>query len=387
MDAVETGAAETPTPDNTSAFLDQLAHEAAMAVLPVEQDESGQPRDTSGRFTKVEKDAPVEEATEETPATPTTEAAVETPAEPEPEPVVETASAIPKMTRDPIIPVKVKIGEQDFEGIPDLTVTWTGPGGKVRTEPLDKLTRLASDGIHQEQREQRYRSVEQEAVQAKAKAEELDAALRQADAYIDAILADEGRYLAEKDTWDRRNTPEARAQQLQQELEQERNSREMDRIAQQGQRYFDTTLTPALDTIAKALPMVTPEELAARMSLEVSRLQGRRGYVLPEQYEDVNRFLVEELAPWAKQLNESRAERFQPKTEAKTEPKAPPPAATPATDPKVEAQKQKNQVAKQTKPVGKAAPDSAPKKRVPLNADEAMDDAVEEAVQAALRLG
>lgn len=378
---------DAPTPDNTDAYLSALANEAARAALPVETDESGQPRDPSGRFVALPKDGEeqseeqVEDATTDTdsPEEQTTESATEdgeTPAVP----------ALPTLSRDPIVPLAVKMGETALEGVPDLTITFKGPGGKERTEPLDKVVRLAMDGIYSETREQRYRSLESEATTAKAQLAEYEAALAQQQQFVDALLADEARYLTEKDSWDRQHTPEARAMRAQEQLRMVQEQHQMERIAQQGEQYFQTQLTPAIDALANHLPMVTPEELVARVSLEVQRVQGRRGYVTPDQYRQIDEFILHDLAPWAQQLNQARNERFAPKTTQPDASAAIAKAEAKATAAVTSAQKAKSQVAKAIKPVGKAAPDAVSRRpaRQPQNTDEAIEDAVSAAINATL---
>lgn len=399
-----TGAVETssPTPDNTAAYLDSLAQEAAAAALPVEMDESGQPRDASGRFVSVkteDADAPetdeATEGTEEEEVVAEGEAATDGEATTEGEESTEEAAtpevpAIPKLGRDPIIPFAVKVGEADFEGVPDLNVTFKGPGGKERTEPLDKLVRLASDGIYQESREQRYRDIEAERNATKAELESAKAYVEQQRAYLEAVMSDEGRYLAEKDRWDRQHTPEAQAERYRQQLAEMQEREQLSAIAREGERYFTETLTPALDTIAEALPFVSAEELVAKVKLQVDALQGRRGYLTPDQYQAVSAFVLDDLAPWAQQVNASRKERYGGSdTKAVAAPAKGDEAAkakAEAEKARVEAAKAKQAVAKAVKPVGKAAPNTAQKKArpAPVNTDEALDWAVEDAVNAAL---
>lgn len=386
---------DAPTPDNTGAFLDQLAKEAVNAALPVEPtEETGTARDEKGRFTKAADADEAEAADANGEASPDgtepTDSDSEAPVEGDAEGTDDQSAtegaqpALPMLDREPILPLTVVVGDTVLEGVPDLKVTFKGPGGKDRTESIDKLTRLAVDGIYSEQREQRYRAIEGETEAAKQTLAQYEAAYKEQAALLNDLLADEGRYLAEKDMWDRRNTPEAQAERYRTELAQERESRQLEAIAQQGERYFQSTLTPAIDIIANALPLVTPEELVARVSLEVSRLQGRRGYLTPDQYDRVSEFLTNDLAPWAQQLNAARHERFAPKADAekaKADAEAAKQAAAKAT---VTAQKTKSQVAKATKPVGKAGPDSRPPKRTPTTTDEALDDAVMDAVNSAL---
>lgn len=368
-------------PENTAVYLDQLAEDAAKAALPVDEDYEAQARDEKGRFTKVEDVAKADagegdseetaeevtaEATEGDANTATTEA---------------SDSPIPLADRDPIVPLTVKVGDKEIAGLPDLMVTYTTPGGKTRTDPLDKLARLAADGIYSEQREQRFRTIEQQNLETQQMLEQYKATLEQRESYLEQLLADETTYVAEKDAWDRQNTPEMRLQRERQRLDEEREQMALQRVAQQGEQYFTGTLTPALDLIAEAVPMVEPEEIVAKVALYVRTLEGRKGYVTPDQYVQLNQFVIEEVAPWAQSLHEARTEKYGTKTSV-----AEVPAAT-VQDKKavaVQSQKAKAVVAKAVKPVGKGA-GVAPKSRpAPSNVDDAMEDAVQAAIDSVL---
>lgn len=395
----DAGAGESaPTPADTAAYLDALVGEAVEAALPTATERA---RDANGRFTKVEDVAGTEDgessdeqadATDAEGEIPTTATAdgpeADEATNPETDATAEgdvetVAPTLPTLARDPIVPLTVKVGDAVVEGVPDMLVTFTGPGGKERAEPLDKLVRLAQDGIYQEGREARFRGIEAEATQAKQTVGELQANLQRMQAYVEDVMADEGRYLAEKDRWDRQHTPEAQAERYRQEMEQMRQQQEVSAIAREGEIYFTEALTPALDTIAQAVPFVSAEELVAKVSLQVDRMKGGKGYLTPDQYRTVSEFVLHDLAPWAQQVNAARAERFAPKQDT-TIPKATPKAAIDADKVAADNQKLKRQVAKAIKPVGKAAPDAPRPKRPPANVDEAMEDATEAAVRAVL---
>lgn len=368
-------------PENTAVYLDQLAEDAAKAALPVDEEYEAQARDDKGRFTKVEdvaKAAEGEGDSEET-AEEVTAEAPEGEAEAQEETVEEVP--IPLAKRDPIVPLTVKVGDKEITGLPDLMVTYTTPGGKTRTDPLDKLARLAADGIYSEQREQRFRSIEQQNLETQQMLEQYKQTLEQREAYLEQLLADETTYVAEKDAWDRQNTPEMRLERERQKLEYERQQMALQQVAQQGEQYFTGTLTPALDLIAEAVPMVEPEEIVAKVALYVRTLEGRKGYVTPDQYQQLNQFVLEEVAPWAQSLHEARTEKYG----ARTAPAEVP--ATKAQDQKataVQSQKAKAAVAKAVKPVGKGA-GVAPKSRpAPSNVDDAMEDAVQAAINSVL---
>lgn len=372
------------TPVDTGAYLDQLATEAAAAALPTDETYQ-QGRDEKGRFTKV-SDVETDE-TEADPAPAATAEADAPVAEGEAEaPADETTGTpstfdIPLAEREPIVPLTVQVAGAEVKGLPDMTITYTTPGGKTRTDPLDKVVRLAADGIYSEQREQRFRSIEQQALQAQQELESYKQELAQQNAYLEQLMADENRYLNEKDVWDRMNTPEMRLQREREQLEAQRQQMEFQRIASSGEQYFTQTLTPALDLIASAVPTVEPEELVAKVTLYVKQLEGRKGYLTPDQYDAVSQYLVEEVAPWAQSLNEARNEKWG---------KRPAPAATPAPTPAekktaaVQTQKAKATVAKAMKPAGRGAAPAPKSRPAPTNVDDIMDDAVQSAIDAVL---
>ena len=374
-----TSAPAEATPVDTGAYLDQLATEAAAAALPTDEAYE-QERDEKGRFTKV-SDVATDDA-EETPA-PAAEATAEAEASDAAEATetTETPSTfdIPLAEREPMVPLTVQVAGAEVKGLPDMTITYTTPGGKTRTDPLDKVVRLAADGIYSEQREQRFRSIEQQALQAQQELESYKQELAQQNAYLEQLMADENRYLNEKDVWDRMNTPEMRLQREREQLEAQRQQMELQRIASTGEQYFTQTLTPALDLIASAVPTVEPEELVAKVTLYVKQLEGRKGYLTPDQYEYVNQFLVEEVAPWAQSLNESRQEKWGKRS-------APAAVATPAPDKAaaVQTQKAKATVAKAMKPAGRGAAPAPKSRPAPTNVDDIMDDAVQSAIDAVL---
>lgn len=374
-----TSAPAEATPVDTGAYLDQLATEAAQAALPTDEAYEQQ-RDEKGRFTKVSE---VETAEgEETPApSAEAEAQAEAPSETDGDEATETPSAfdIPLAEREPIVPLTVQVAGAEVKGLPDMTITYTTPGGKTRTDPLDKVVRLAADGIYSEQREQRFRSIEQQALQAQQELEAYKQELAQQNAYLEQLMTDENRYLNEKDVWDRMNTPEMRLQREREQLEAQRQQMEMQRIASTGEQYFTQTLTPALDLIASAVPAVEPEELVAKVTLYVKQLEGRKGYLTPDQYDYVNQFLIEEVAPWAQSLNESRNEKWGKRS-------APAAVATPAPNKTAAAQTQraKATVAKAMKPVGRGAAPAPKSRPAPTNVDDIMEDAVQSAIDAVL---
>lgn len=382
------------TPVDTAAYLDHLATEAAAASLPVDEAYE-QARDEKGRFTKVSEvatdeaeetsapadaEAPGEAAAEE--ATPEATEASTDPATDE-APEAPKSFDLPLADREPIVPLTVQVAGAEVKGLPDLTITYTTPGGKTRTDPLDKVVRLAADGIYSEQREQRFRTIEQQALQAQQELESYKQELAQQNAYLEQLMTDENRYLSEKDVWERMNTPEMRLQREREQLEQQRQQMELQRIASSGEQYFTQTLTPALDLIATAVPMVEPEELVAKVTLYVKQLEGRKGYLTPDQYEYVSQYLVDEVAPWAQSLHEARQEKWSARSAPAA---ATAPTPTPAKDKAaaVQTQKAKATVAKAIKPAGRGAAPAPKARPTPNTVDDAMDDAVQSAIDAVL---
>ena len=119
----------------------------------------------------------------------------------------------------------------------------------------------------------------------------------------------------------------------------------------------------------------------AKVALYVRTLEGRKGYVTPDQYQQLNQFVLEEVAPWAQSLNEARNEKWGKRSA---------PAATPAPTPAekktaaVQTQKAKATVAKAMKPAGRGAAPAPKSRPAPTNVDDIMDDAVQSAIDAVL---
>lgn len=278
------------------------------------------------------------------------------PAETEAEPNVE---ALPDgMVRVGTIPseglaFKVLDGEGELE-VPDMKVQYTA-NGKVRVDDLPQLVKMAQWGAYNVEKDQR---AQQSALEAKSVAErniQLESALKQASEERDWMLSKDENYLAARERYDALNTPEARLQRQADQLEQQQEEMQYREVAQQGQRMFNDELVPAIQAISNTLPYVTQDELGAKMlmAIEPFRVHTRFGSIVPPRaHEAVKQMLVNEIVPWAAELQRERTARFGTATaEATQKVKAAEQKADKAT---IETQKAKNLVSRATKPIGKS---------------------------------
>jgi hypothetical protein len=146
-------------------------------------------------------------------------------------------------------------------------------------------------------------------------------------------------------------------------------------IVQQGEVFYNSEVTPALDLIAQTFPSVTVDELAARMTyamqLHVETAPNGAQYVPPSQYDAVRQYIMDDLSFWAQAQHARRT------------PATPAPAAAltaELTKAQVSAQKAKRAVGQATKPVGRAAMQSTKpvKSAPPSTVDDALSSAMSE---------
>ena len=178
------------------------------------------------------------------------------------------------------------------------------------------------------------------------------------------------------------NTPEARLQRQQEELQEQKFDVEFQQVAAQGERLFHSELLPAITQISDALPYVTPDELGAKLllAMEPYRVHTRRGPIVPPRaYDAVRQMVLNEVVPWAKDLQDARTARFGTVTaDAKNKVAVAEAKAEKAT---VESQKSKNLATRTTRPVGRSQKEVAPKKPI-VSVQDGMEDSVASALAA-----
>jgi len=311
----------------------------------------------------------------------TAEPVVEEPevAEPEPEEpkLPEGVVVVPAVEGELATQFKIMDEEGEVE-VPNLMIEYKA-NGQVRKDRLDQVVKLAQWGVYNEAREQKAKQVEQEVVEVRTQAQELEQVLIEREKQIERLLQDDEFLYSVREAYERENSPERRAERTQQEFESYKISQEMRGINEAGEQFFKKEVTPALGMIAQALPNVTSEELEERlfyaMQAHVEIAPNGQPYIPASRHDEVRKYLVEDLAVWAQIQN---ARRLQPTTGKQVAP-----ASAELSKARIEAQKAKRLVGQQTKPVGKpGSMGEAPRQRKPETLDDALDAAMSSVLSA-----
>jgi hypothetical protein len=269
----------------------------------------------------------------------------------------------------------IAVGEKEIP-VPDATVTFTA-NGQVRTEPLDKVVKLAQWGYYNQEREEQVRTTREQAESIAQQYEEIRQYALELEAERERLLIDEAAYLDARDQYEEQNTPEARLERQRAELEEDRAAQQYQQVAQHGAQYFQGQVQPAIERLAAALPSVSPEELAAKTLLVMDRFRvdtpiGR--IVPPQQYQAVEQAILHEIVPWAAQLHEHRSAGS----------RRPPQQPRANVSAQAEAQRQRNLGARATTPPKAAAPGAKQEPQRQTTQPATVDDASESAIADAL---
>lgn len=271
---------------------------------------------------------------------------------------------------------------RDAEGeveVPNLVVEYKA-NGKVRKDRLDQVVKLAQFGVYNADREAKVQQTEQAVQALTTEKQQLAKLLEERESQLERILTDEEFLLAVRDAYDKQNSPEARAARAEEEAKFLRIEREFAPVLAQNERFNETEVVPALETIVQALPSVTMEELEERLQMvalanaEVAPT-GQR-YIPTSRFEAIRKYIVEDLAVWAQILHARRLDAQRPSPELAT-------AKAEVDKARIEAQKAKRMVGQATKPIGPTTGKVQPKKaKAPANIDEAQAMAEREVLAA-----
>ena len=268
---------------------------------------------------------------------------------------------------------------RDAEGeveIPALMVEYKA-NGKVRQDRLDQVVKLAQFGVYNQEREERVKESEQLIESVGEERDALLTQLEQLEAQFERVLRDDDYFESVREAYAREVSPERRAERAEQRAQQAQVEAQLAPIIQQGERFYNQEVMPALELISSTLPAVTADELAARMAyamqLHVERAPNGASYIPPSQYDAVRQYIVDDLAFWA-QAQQAR------RTAATTPPAQEAALQAELTKAQVSAQKAKRAVGQATKPVGRAASQTPakPKAAKPATVDDALDSAMSE---------
>ena len=266
--------------------------------------------------------------------------------------------------------------------VPALMVEYKA-NGKIRTDRLDQVVKLAQFGVYNQERETRVQQVEEEARAVAAQRAEIAEMLAEREAQLECLLTDDDFFLAVQERFNAENSPERRAARAEEQLQSLRVEQELQQISAVGQAFLDTELEPALRLIEQALPTVSRDELDERLAvaMQAHLVWGPGGvpYLPESRYAAVRKYIVEDLARWAQMVQMERSERQRDPEKERL--------AAERDKARIESQKAKRQVSQAMKPVTRAAaPANAgkPRPKAPATLDDAVDSAMS-AVLSSLR--
>ena len=267
----------------------------------------------------------------------------------------------------------IRDADGDELEIPALMVEYKA-NGKVRTDRLDQVVKLAQFGVYNQEREQQVRQVEEEARAVAEQREEIAQMLAEREAQLERLLTDDDFFLAVQERFLAENSPERRAARAEEQLQSLHIQQQLQQISSVGENFLETELSPALSIITQALPTIQQEELDERLALAMQAHlvlgPGNVPYLPESRYAAVRKYIVEDLAPWAQMVHASRSEaRRDPEKERLVQER---------DSARIASQKAKRQIGQTLKAVTRspqAAP-ARPKAKAPATIDDAVDSAL-----------
>jgi len=264
--------------------------------------------------------------------------------------------------------------------IPNLMIEYKA-NGQVRKDRLDQVVKLAQWGVYNQDRDLKTKQIEQESQTYLQAVQEFEALVAERESQIERLLQDDDFLYTVREAYERENSPEKRAERAERNFEDFKVQKEMESISSTGETFWKSELEPALDMIAKALPSVTFDELAERftyaMQAHMERAPNGQPYIPMSRYEQVRKYLVDDLAIWAQIQN---ARRTQPTTKTQAKPAK---ASDELSRARIQAQKAKRQVGQATRPVGRVGQiTTAPQQKKPSTLDEALESAMSNVLSA-----
>ena len=263
--------------------------------------------------------------------------------------------------------------------VPNLMVEYKA-NGKMRSDRLDQVVKLAQWGVYNKDREEKVQQVEQVAQQVYQEREELAALLSEREEQIEKLLMDDDFLLAVRDAYGEQNSPESRAARAEQEVKDIRVQNQMSAIAEKGQVFYENEVMPALNMIVGALPSISVDELAEKFQMamyaHVERAPNGEAYVPASRYDAIRQYILDDLAVWAQGQHGRRSKSTTSAPQRETQK-----ALAERDRARIESQKAKRAVGQKTLPVGNAGkPSGKPK----AYAGNTVDDAVANALSTAL---
>jgi len=262
----------------------------------------------------------------------------------------------------------------DAEGeleIPDVIVEYKA-NGKVRKDRLDKVVKLAQQRFSPDPEAQEKTNL------VTQQRDQLEQQLIEREDQLVRLLQEDDYYYNAREAFKNENSPELRAERAEQKVRDMHVVQEMNKIENEGGKFWETELQPAIGMLSDALPTVSTDELAEKCVLGIQQYMelapNGQPYVPSHRFEAVREYILEDLAYWAQLQHSKRSESTGTvKDDA---------ALKKLEKARVEAQKAKRLVGQKTKPVGRAGKTRSPKKqRRAATVDDALDSALDSVLQ------
>lgn len=303
--------------ESVTSVDDAIANVAKMAVAEsIKEPAPETPRAPDGKFAKKD-DAPAVPVPETQPTTdaPVTDPAPETevsadakPAEDEAKPDDAAVAVPPVQGRE--LATKFRLLSQAGEefDVPDVVLEFRA-NGKTRSEPLDKVVKMAEWGYHNQERDQEAQRTAARIREVEAENQRVVEYARTLETQRNKLLQDPDEYMRELAAFEASNTPEAKLQAMEEQRRQDEARQQFREVSDTGSKFFGSEIEPAVETIMKALPTVAGEEIGAKLLLITDRYKVNTPFgmiVPPSAYDAVRKAVVGELVPWAQQVHDSR---------------------------------------------------------------------------------
>jgi hypothetical protein len=234
--------------------------------------------------------------------------------------------------------------------------------GEIRKLPLDRVVRLAQSGIHNE-------DLYTKATEAIGHFDNLEGELSKANGaivkqnkFIERIIADDEFRDQIRQQYEAHNTPEARAERAEREVERLKQVQAGQSQQDQGASFFQNDVLPGLKALLTQYPTLSQDEVVGRFNILTAKFGPQ---VDAQHFAAVRAILRDDLPAWAAGLHEERATRDTATRKAKE--------ATTLL---------KRRVAQGARPTGRraTAEDSQPKPRVARTDEDRIDQMLDKAL-------
>ena len=195
-------------------------------------------------------------------------------------------------------------GADEVEIPADLKIKFKADG-EEREVDLNSLVRQAQMGFYNEARAneiKEFREALPEIEQTIDSLHEENRILREGWARV--LSGDEDYFAQEQEAFLRAQSPEARAERAEYELQQERQRQAGSQVTQQASQFV-RSLVPEFESLQKDVPEVTWEEVVGKFNILTAPLMVR-GQIPPTKFREVERIIKSELRPWAESQHERR---------------------------------------------------------------------------------